>query len=448
MKPLRIAVLNLSETERDPRVRRVSAALGAAGHQVVAINPLSAGREPRSSGEGFDIVRVSTLSAAEERKLSDELAHSPVLGPLLHSLDPLLRFSLRERIQHGLQRRLTRGINRVARRTGLDLGRAQSLVARAEVDALREAARLRWTVLGGLPLFAEALKHRPDLVWCNDTNTLLPGLALKEATGARLVFDAHEAFTEQLPPGEVPSSTLAAWARLEAAVLPHTDARSTVCDAVGRFYQERYGAGPFATIRNVPSLRFLVEPSVLGRRNSPRVAIYQGAYFRFRGLEPTIEAAKYLRRTELHLRGVGEYEVELKKLAAQHGVEDRVRFLPAVKVDELAAAASHADIGLNLFPSLCLNTSFALPNKFFEYLLGGLATASSDLVELRAHTERYGTGVLLPSLEPTAIAEHLDALSADSERLDEYRAAAWNAAKTELHWEKEVAKLSALMESL
>jgi len=448
MKPLRIVVLNLAETERDPRVRRFSAALGAAGHQVVAINPRGASAEARTTGEGFDIERVPALSAADERKLSDDLAHSPTLGPLLHSLDPLLHFGLRERIQHGLQRRLTKGINRIARRTGLDLGRAQSIVALAEVDALREAARLRWTVLGGLPLYAEGLKHRPDLIWCNDTSTLLPGLALKEATGARLVFDAHEAFTEQLPPGEVPPSTLAAWARLEAAVLPHTDARSTVCDAVGRFYQERYGAGPFATIRNVPSRRFLVEPSLLERRNSPRIAIYQGAYFRFRGLEPMIEAAKYLRHTELHLRGVGEYEVELKKLAAQLGVDDRVRFLPAVKVDELSRAASHADIGLNLFPSLCLNTSFALPNKFFEYLLGGLATASSDLVELRAHTERYGTGVLVPSLEPAAIAEHLDALSLDSERLDGYRATAWHAAKTELHWENEVTKLTALMESL
>lgn len=448
MKSLRIVVLNLTETERDPRVRRFSAALGAAGHQVVAINPRGREEEAATRAEGFDILRVPALSGAEERKLSDELGRSSVLGPLLDSFDPLLSSSLRERVQHGLQRRLSKGLSDVARRTGLDLGRAQSVLALAEVNALREAARLRWTLLGGLPLFVEGLKHRPDLIWCNDTNTLLPGLALKEATGARLVFDAHEAFTEQLPPGEIPVSTLAAWARLEATVLPHTDARSTVCDAVGRFYQERYGAGPFATIRNVPSRRFLVEPSVLTRRNRPRIAIYQGAYFRFRGLEPMIEAAKYLRHTVLHLRGVGEYEIELQKLAAQLGVEDRVRFLPAVKVDELASAASHADIGLNLFPSLCLNTSFALPNKFFEYLLGGLATVSSDLVELRAHTERYGTGVLVPSLEPPAIAEHLDALSSDGERLDGYRAAAFNAAKTELHWENEVTKLSALMESL
>lgn len=448
MKSLRIVVLNLLETERDPRVRRFCAALGAAGHQVVAINPLRAGAEARTAGAGFHIERAAEFSPAEVRRLSEQLAQGPSLGPVFHALDPLLRVSLRDRIQHGVQRRVAHTLARVEHRSGLDLSRARSLVARAEVEAVREAGRLRWTMLGGLPLYAAGLKHRPDVVWCNDTNTLLPGLALKEATGARLVFDAHEAFTEQLPPGEIPETTLEAWRQLEAAVLPHTDARCTVCDAVGRFYQQRHDTKPFATIRNVPSRRFLVEPAILDRRNRPRIAIYQGAYFRFRGLEPLVESAKYLRNTQLELRGVGEYESELRKQAAQLGVLDRVRFLPAVKVDELVGAAAHADIGLSLFPSLCLNTSFALPNKYFEYLMAGLATASSDLVELRSHTDRYGTGVLVPNLEPTTIAQHIDALAADGDRLDSYRRAAWTAAQDELHWELEVSKLSTLIEAL
>ena len=417
---------------------------------MVAVNPRRDHAEARSQADGFEIVRVPDLTSSMERELEATVAQAPSVAKLMETVMPLLtrHFSIRERVQHRLQRKFLKGVTAASARTGLRLKIGRRIAARTEVKPIVEAWRLRWLILGGLTLTFEGRKHNPDIVWSNDSNTLLPGLALRDTAGAKFVFDAHEAFTEQLPPGQESESTLKLYRLLESSILPYTDARCTVCDAVGSFYSERYSAKPFTTIRNVPSRRFLVEPDLLKRRNSPRIAIYQGAYFRYRGLEPLIEATKYMRDTVLHLRGVGEYEQDLRRLAEDVKADDRLRFLPAVKVDDLVEGASHADIGLNMFPSLCLNTSFALPNKFFEYLMGGLATASSDLVELRAHTERYGTGVLVPSLEPEVIAEHLDALSRDGDRLDGYRETAWKHARDELNWETEQARLFSLIEAL
>ncbi|MCC7381511.1 MAG: glycosyltransferase [Deltaproteobacteria bacterium] len=438
----------MSETANDPRVRRFASALGKAGHRVLAFNPQGQGMAERTVADGFEIVRVPSGSV-DDADVQRLLLTTPTLRRALDGTNVIYqRFSVSTRIRHQFHKRVVRVFNLVRRRTGYRLERMRKVVDWVGAQKILDAWRLRVAMLSSLRLAIAARSVRPEIVICNDSNTLLPGLVLREHTGAKLIFDAHEAFTEQWPEGEGPELIRAVYRLIEAAAVPLADACSTVCDSVGRFYVERYGARPFRTIRNVPSRRFLVPPDLLARMNQPRIAIYQGAYFRFRGLEPLIDSAKHLKKTILHLRGIGDYGNELRERAERQGVGDRVRFLPPVTVDELVGGASHADIGLNPFPSLCLNTAFALPNKFFEYLMAGLATASSDLVELRSHTERYRTGVLFTSLEPEQIARDLDALSEDGARLDECRHAAWTAARDELNWETEQERLLEMVRGL
>ena len=141
-------------------------------------------------------------------------------------------------------------------------------------------------------------------------------------------------------------------------------------------------------------------------------------------------------------RGIGRYGEVLKRLSVELGVEDRIAFADPVGVDELVSSAAESDIGLNPFIPVCKNTEYALPNKFFEYLMAGLACASSDLVEIRDHTTRYDVGILFESLEPEAIAAQLNELVARPDLVAHYRANAVNAARDELHWENEENKLT------
>jgi glycosyltransferase involved in cell wall biosynthesis len=198
------------------------------------------------------------------------------------------------------------------------------------------------------------------------------------------------------------------------------------------------------TVRNVPSLRLLAPPSVLQRRNTPRKVLYHGMYLPHRGLEQLITAAQYLDKGALVLRGLGPQEPALRKLAADLGLAGKVQFMPPVPVDDLVGTAAECDIGINPFLPAHKNMQYCLPNKFFEYMAGGLAVVSSDLIELRGMTRRHELGVLLDSVEPRRMAGALSALLADPARLDAYRRNAYEAARTEYHWEKEQAKLTEL----
>jgi glycosyltransferase involved in cell wall biosynthesis len=295
---------------------------------------------------------------------------------------------------------------------------------------------------GNVALFREALTLRPDVIHCNDLDTLLAGFMVKQATGAKLVYDAHEVYPEQFAEGVKSPDWKQFYTRLESTLLPFTDARLTVCDTLGEYFRDCYGTGAFVTVRNVPSRRLLAPPAVLERRStSPRI-LYHGMYFANRGLEEVILAARWLRGAVVVFRGLGPQERALRQLVARQRLGDRVQFLPPVPVEDLIPRAAECEIGLCPFPPACKNTLLCLPNKFFEYLSAGLALACTDLVEMRRLTTRHEVGVLIDSNDPKQMADTLMTMVSDSGALNRFRRNAYEAARTEYYWEKESVKLT------
>jgi glycosyltransferase involved in cell wall biosynthesis len=120
------------------------------------------------------------------------------------------------------------------------------------------------------------------------------------------------------------------------------------------------------------------------------------------------------------------------------GLADRVELAPAVPMTELVRAASAFDIGFFVFPDDCWHNRFVLPNKFFEYVMAGLALCVSDLPEMARLVNAYELGVLVPRVDPGAIAAAVNSL--DRERIDRCKQNALAAAR-ELCWEREAAEL-------
>ena len=55
-------------------------------------------------------------------------------------------------------------------------------------------------------------------------------------------------------------------------------------------------------------------------------------------------------------------------------METRVRLAPPVPMTSLVQEAAGFDIGLFALPRSSRHNELALPNKFFEYIMAGLAT--------------------------------------------------------------------------
>lgn len=436
---LRIAIFNFNETRRDPRVRRIATALRAAGHEPLVFELAGPGMSAEEAlPDGVQVRRVPLPEAYGRPEMQALAREAPDLAALLRQCDPAMidadmpgPMALR---LANLGPRLRRALRRIAPSLppeGPPRPRLVDLVG-----------PMRAVMVANLSLWRAAAAFRPTLAWSNDLDTLPAGWLLKRQLGIPLVYDAHEVYPEQLPEHMRTDRWHRFYTALEEILAPQSDGRLTVCDAIGDYFARRYGAPGFVTLRNVPSLR-LQPPreQVLAPRTGRRRLIYHGAYAPYRGLEEIIRAASLLKGADIVFRGIGAHEQVLRALVEEAGLQDRIAFSPPLAVDELVGAASVCDIGLNPFVDVCLNTHFALPNKFFEYMMAGLALASSDLVEMRRLTAELGVGVLFPSLAPEAIAEVLDALLSRPAELDAMRERAWTAARTQFNWETEQERL-------
>ena len=101
---------------------------------------------------------------------------------------------------------------------------------------------------------------------------------------------------------------------------------------------------------------------------------------------------------------------------------------------DLVASARTFDVGFFAIRGHSLQNTYVLPNKFFEYTMAGLALCVSDLPEMRNLIEQYGMGTLIQSVEKGAIADAINALTAQD--IDRLKKRALEAAK-QLSWETE-----------
>jgi glycosyltransferase involved in cell wall biosynthesis len=92
-----------------------------------------------------------------------------------------------------------------------------------------------------------------------------------------------------------------------------------------------------------------------------------------------------------------------------------------------------ADIGLTLDKGTNINYQNSLPNKLFDYIQGGTPVLATDIKEVKSIVEEYEIGEIISDLNPKNLAEKLNKMLLNEEKLGFY---AQNCLKTalELNW--------------
>lgn len=298
------------------------------------------------------------------------------------------------------------------------------------MGTLQEVAmRSKW-------MAAAATTARPKVVHAHDLDTLSAATWAARATGAALVFDAHEIWWQQFADGEAPRAWVAHYRALEAELIGRTDRVLTVCDSIADFLADRHGIDRPVVVRNSiegPSSGFMSDADLHPVR-SPVDVLFHGGLSRGRGLEGLIAAAARFEGAVLTIRGAGELEGELRTLVERARVQDRVRFEEPVPLAEVVRAAARHDIGIIPYRPVCLNNRFSTPNKLFEYLHAGLAIAASDLPELRRVVESERVGALFDPERPESIADVVNHLARDRTALMDMRRRAIESAAARHSW--------------
>lgn len=298
-------------------------------------------------------------------------------------------------------------------------------------------------------LFFFLLFNKVDLIFANDLDTLPAAfLAHKLKRRSKIVYDSHELFTEA--PELEGRFVKKIWERIEKLIFPRLTNIITVNDSIAEIFKAKY-LKSIVVIRNV-SEKFdwseLKSKIELGIPEDKEIIIVQGSGLNVdRGIEEAILAMQLIDNAILLIVGDGDVIPNAKELVKTHQLETKVCFFGKRPYKELMQFTRHASIGLALDKPKSLNYRFALPNKLFDYIQANTAVICSNLVEIKKIVEKYEIGISIETIRPETIAETINGLLANKDKLLTFQENCKKAVEVE-NWENEKVKLKMLLEQL
>ena len=302
------------------------------------------------------------------------------------------------------------------------------------------AAVLFWDVIRDMP-------EKPDIVHCNDLDTLLVGVLAKKRYGCRLIFDAHEYYPHSDPSGRWLDITF--FSILEQFLIRHADAVVTVNPPLADAIREAYGLPEVHAVANAepwtgPRVRPLgtqMEQLAAGRCKF----LFQGRFTPGRGIDELITAWAKVdsTRAALFLRGPENiWRRDAMTLATELGLLDcGIYFLDAVTEDQLIAAAAEADVGIIPYRPLIINDRLCCPNKLSQYLHAGLMVVANELTFVKSLLAEAKAGLTYDSATPDSFVKIVRRILDDPELLRRSQQNALRFARERFNWQIEGEKL-------
>jgi glycosyltransferase involved in cell wall biosynthesis len=134
----------------------------------------------------------------------------------------------------------------------------------------------------------------------------------------------------------------------------------------------------------------------------------------------------------------GGYLDVLHRLAAEHGVADRLRILEPAVPQAMERLAAAYDLGLVAETGYSRSRQLCLTNKMFSFLLAGLPILLSDTPAHRAFQQEAGTcAAICPVDDAAALASAIDGFLAHPDRLAAARRHAWRLGQERFNWDRE-----------
>jgi glycosyltransferase involved in cell wall biosynthesis len=295
-------------------------------------------------------------------------------------------------------------------------------------------------------LFVYLLFSRCDLLIANDLDTLPANFLISRIRRIPLVYDTHEYFTE-VPELVNRPRIRKLWKAIERRIFPRLKTVITVNDSIAGLYQEEYGVA-VAVVRNIPlsdpfsaPMDQLPERNAFGLPDDTFIFILQGSGINMhRGAEEAVEAMLQIDHALLLIVGGGDVIPKLKATVDVLCLQEKVRFISKMPLQQLRKITRLADAGLTLDRDTNLNYRFSLPNKLFDYIHAEIPVLATDLPEVSAIVRGYEIGDIVPELTASSLAAAMKEMMDDKSRLARWKQNLTFAAG-ELTWEKESRRL-------
>lgn len=295
-------------------------------------------------------------------------------------------------------------------------------------------------------LFFYLMFNKSDILFSNDLDTLLANYLVSVIKRKRLIYDSHEYFTG-VPELENNSVARKVWKGIERFIFPRLKDIITVNDSIAGIYEKEYGK-KVHVVRNIPEMPLVMDDNEKEKLMAERgidpcmkIIIMQGSGINIdRGAEEAVEAMRFVDNAVLLIVGGGDVMHILNDLVKKFELQKKVMFIDKMPYDKLLRYTRSADIGLTLDKDTNLNYRFSLPNKLFDYIHANVPVLASSVVEVKKIIEKYDIGVMIENHNPIHIAEKINCMLADENRIKTLKQNL-EVASRELNWSSEEKKL-------
>lgn len=284
-------------------------------------------------------------------------------------------------------------------------------------------------------LFWLLFSRKADCYSAVDLDTILPCLIAARIKGKKLVYDAHEYFTE-VPEVINRPMVKKVWLAIERFSVPKVNKAYTVSASIARLFEEKYKVH-FEVIRNVPH-KMIADEKI----TTENYILYQGALNVGRAIEHYIKAMHHI-NCVLYIAGEGDLSEQLRVLVKSEKLENKVRFLGFVAPNDLKKITARAKIGLNCAENLGLSYYYSLNNKMFDYIMAGIPQLISDFPEFIRINEEYHVAMVIQDLTPESLSSAINRMLLDEQLYSQLKANCIKAREV-LNWENEEKKMLAV----
>ncbi|SFD10614.1 glycosyltransferase [Bacillus sp. UNCCL81] len=271
-----------------------------------------------------------------------------------------------------------------------------------------------------LQMIYHGLKRDYDIYHANDLNTLPQGIiCAKVFKKSKLVYDSHEVQSSRSG-YENPI-----FGKIEKFLIKYIDVMIHENNTRAKYTQDLYDIDYPEVIHNYPFVSKPEESKAinlhekLGISEDEPILLYQGGIQKGRGLELIVKAAPLYKRGIVVFIGDGKIKPTLLNLVEELQLQNRVKFIDKVPVDELLNYTRNAYLGFQVLNNINFNHYSASSNKLFEYMMSGVPVVACSFPEIQKVVEGEYTGVCVDSHDIDSIAEGVNYLLDNPEVRDE-----------------------------
>lgn len=308
--------------------------------------------------------------------------------------------------------------------------------------------RLTRMISGAWQAYSCALALRADIYHFHDPELLPYGLLLKRRTGARVIYDSHECYSDDIQtkewlPAPLRRVVARAFGELESYVVRKLDLVVAATPHIDRFFRKM--TPNVVTINNYP-----LRQEFGGARHDDKHKnsfCYVGAISFVRGIISVLDALDEVDAgIGFHLAG-NFASPAVEAAAREHRNWSRVTFHGQVGRDEIARIYASSFAGIVTFlPER--NHIFSQPNKLFEYMAAGLPVICSNFDLWRSMVDEGQSGLCVDPCSPGEIAQAINTLASDAKLCTRLSQNGQAMIRNRYMWEHEGALLVGIYDTL